>query len=418
MSVDFIIILISILASAFFSAMELAFLSSNRLRIEVMKKNRSLKSRIIGLFFHRESTMIASLLMGNNIALVMYGIAAARVLNPFFVNLGVTDEIILLILQTITSTIIVLVTAEFLPKALVQLNPNRFLDITLAPMLILYILLYVPTQIILFFSYIILKLFGSSQEQSARVFSKVDLEHYVDELSSRIKDEEEFSNEMLILRNALDFSNIKARDCMIPRTEIIGVEIEESIDEAKKLLIDKGLSKLIVYRDDIDNIIGYIHSFDLFSQPKSIKQILKPISFVPTVISGKELLEKFTKQAGNFAVVTDEYGGTAGIITLEDVIEEIFGEIEDEHDKEIWLEEKINESEFLFSARIDIDYLNETFKLSLEESEEYDTLAGLIIHHIESIPTQGDSVQLEKYRLVVEEVSDRKIETVRLFIES
>lgn len=418
MSVDFIIILISILASAFFSAMELAFLSSNRLRIEVMKKNRSLKSRIIGLFFHRESTMIASLLMGNNIALVMYGIAAARVLNPFFVNLGVTDEIILLILQTIASTIIVLVTAEFLPKALVQLNPNRFLDITLAPMLILYILLYVPTQIILFFSYIILKLFGSSQEQSARVFSKVDLEHYVDELSSRIKDEEEFSNEMLILRNALDFSNIKARDCMIPRTEIIGVEIEESIDEAKKLLIDKGLSKLIVYRDDIDNIIGYIHSFDLFSQPKSIKQILKPISFVPTVISGKELLEKFTKQAGNFAVVTDEYGGTAGIITLEDVIEEIFGEIEDEHDKEIWLEEKINESEFLFSARIDIDYLNETFKLSLEESEEYDTLAGLIIHHIESIPTQGDSVQLEKYRLVVEEVSDRKIETVRLFIES
>jgi CBS domain containing-hemolysin-like protein len=418
MSVDFIIILISILASAFFSAMELAFLSSNRLRIEVMKKNRSLKSRIIGLFFHRESTMIASLLMGNNIALVMYGIAAARVLNPFFLNLGVTDEIILLILQTIASTIIVLVTAEFLPKALVQLNPNRFLDITLAPMLILYILLYVPTQIILFFSYIILKLFGSSQEQSARVFSKVDLEHYVDELSSRIKDEEEFSNEMLILRNALDFSNIKARDCMIPRTEIIGVEIEESIDEAKKLLIDKGLSKLIVYRDDIDNIIGYIHSFDLFSQPKSIKQILKPISFVPTVISGKELLEKFTKQAGNFAVVTDEYGGTAGIITLEDVIEEIFGEIEDEHDKEIWLEEKINESEFLFSARIDIDYLNETFKLSLEESEEYDTLAGLIIHHIESIPTQGDSVQLEKYRLVVEEVSDRKIETVRLFIES
>lgn len=418
MSVDLIIILISILASAFFSAMELAFLSSNRLRIEVMKKNRSLKSRIIGLFFHRESTMIASLLMGNNIALVMYGIAAARVLNQFFMGLGISDEVLLLVLQTVASTIIVLVTAEFLPKALVQLNPNRFLDVTLAPMLVLYILLYLPTQFVLFFSYIILKLFGSSQEQSARVFSKVDLEHYVDELSARIKDEEEFSNEMLILRNALDFTNIKARDCMIPRTEIIGVEIEDDIEEVKQLLISKGLSKLIVYRDDIDNIIGYVHSFDLFSKPKSIKQILKPISFVPTVISGKELLEKFTKQAGSFAVVTDEYGGTAGIITLEDVIEEIFGEIEDEHDKEIWLEEKVSDLEFLFSARIDIDYLNETFKLSLEESEEYDTLAGLIIHHIESIPTQGDSVQLEKYRLVVEEVSDRKIETVRLFIES
>jgi len=418
MSVDLIIILISILASAFFSAMELAFLSSNRLRIEVLKKNRSLKSRIIGLFFHRESTMIASLLMGNNIALVMYGIAAARVLNQFFMGLGISDEVLLLVLQTVASTIIVLVTAEFLPKALVQLNPNRFLDVTLAPMLVLYILLYLPTQFVLFFSYIILKLFGSNQEQSARVFSKVDLEHYVDELSARIKDEEEFSNEMLILRNALDFTNIKARDCMIPRTEIIGVEIEDDIEEVKELLITKGLSKLIVYRDDIDNIIGYVHSFDLFSKPKSIKQILKPISFVPTVISGKELLEKFTKQAGSFAVVTDEYGGTAGIITLEDVIEEIFGEIEDEHDKEIWLEEKVSDTEFLFSARIDIDYLNETFKLSLEESEEYDTLAGLIIHHIESIPTQGDSVQLEKYRLVVEEVSDRKIETVRLFIES
>lgn len=418
MNVDFIIILISILASAFFSAMELAFLSSNRLRIEVMKKNRSIKSRIIGLFFHKESTMIASLLMGNNIALVMYGIAAARVLNTFFMGLGISDEVLLLVLQTITSTIIVLVTAEFLPKALVQINPNRFLDITLAPMLVLYILLYLPTQLVLFFSYIILKLFGSSQDQSARVFSKVDLEHYVDELSSRIKAEEEFSNEMLILRNALDFSHVKARDCMIPRTEIIGIEIEESIDDAKQLLIEKGLSKLIVFRDDIDNIIGYVHSFDLFSKPKSIKQILKPISFVPTVISGKELLEKFTKQAGNFAVVTDEYGGTAGIITLEDVIEEIFGEIEDEHDKENWLEERLSDTEFLFSARIDIDYLNETFKLHLEESEEYDTLAGLIIHHIESIPTKGDSVQLEKYRLVVEEVSDRKIETVRLFIES
>jgi CBS domain containing-hemolysin-like protein len=356
--------------------------------------------------------------MGNNIALVMYGIASARVLNHFFMGLGISDEVLLLVLQTVASTIIVLVTAEFLPKALVQLNPNRFLDVTLAPMLVLYILLYLPTQLVLFFSYIILKLFGSNQEQSARVFSKVDLEHYVDELSARIKDEEEFSNEMLILRNALDFSNIKARDCMIPRTEIIGVEIEDDIEEVKELLISKGLSKLIVYRDDIDNIIGYVHSFDLFSKPKSIKQILKPISFVPTVISGKDLLEKFTKQAGSFAVVTDEYGGTAGIITLEDVIEEIFGEIEDEHDKEIWLEEKVSDTEFLFSARIDIDYLNETFKLSLEESEEYDTLAGLIIHHIESIPTQGDSVQLEKYRLVVEEVSDRKIETVRLFIES
>jgi len=416
MNVDLIIILISILASAFFSAMELAFLSSNRLRIEVMKKNRSLKSRIIGLFFHRESTMIASLLMGNNIALVMYGIAAARVLNKFFIGFGISDEVLLLILQTVASTIIVLVTAEFLPKALVQINPNRFLDVTLAPMLVLYILLYVPTQLVLFFSYLILKIFGSNQEQSARVFSKVDLEHYVDELSARIKDEEEFSNDMLILRNALDFSNIKARDCMIPRTEIIALEVNDDINNLRNLFIEKGLSKIIIYRDTIDNIIGYVHSFEMFKQPTLIRQILIPISFVPSALPGKELLEMFTKKSANISVVVDEYGGTAGIITIEDVIEEIFGEIEDEHDKEDWLEEKISAHEYRFSARADIDYLNEEYDLELPESESYETFGGLILNELESIPEVGEKVTLEGHTFIIEQVSDRRIEVVRIHV--
>ena len=263
----------------------------------------------------------------------------------------------------------------------------------------------------------ILRLFGIQNQNSDKVFSKVDLEHYVDDLSSRIKAEQEFSNEMLILRNALDFSNVKARDCMVPRTEIIAVDIDEDLEVVQKQFINKGLSKIIVYRDSIDNIIGYVHSYDLFTRPLSIKQVLKPISFVPTVISGKELLEKFTKQAGSLAVVTDEYGGTAGIITLEDVIEEIFGEIEDEHDNDDWIEERINEKEFLFSARVDIDYLIETYNLDLEESNEYETLAGLMIFHLEKIPEQNTMLRIGNYKFIIEEVSDRKIEKVRLIID-
>ena len=222
---------------------------------------------------------------------------------------------------------------------------------------------------------------------------------------------------MVILRNALDFSNVKARDCMIPRPEIIAVDIQDPIEEAQALMTSKGLSKLIIYRDDIDNIIGYIHSFDLFKQPASIKQILKPISFVPTVISGKELLKKFTNQAGNFAVVTDEYGGTAGIITLEDVIEEIFGEIEDEHDKEALTEQEVAAGEFLFSARITIDYLNENYSFQLPESDSYETLAGLILAELERLPSEGDIVELSAVKLLVEKMSERKIETIRLYVK-
>jgi CBS domain containing-hemolysin-like protein len=255
---------------------------------------------------------------------------------------------------------------------------------------------------------------GVEKEQQ-RVFSKVDLENYVDELSAQLTDEEELGNDMLLLRNALDFSKVKARDCMIPRPEIIAVDIQDPIEEAKALMTSKGLSKLIIYRDDIDNIIGYIHSFDLFKKPASIKQILKPISFVPTVMSGKELLEKFTNQVGNFAVVTDEYGGTAGIITLEDVIEEIFGEIQDEHDKEALTEQQLSPTEFLFSARIDIDYLNEQYGFHLRESESYDTLAGLILSHLERLPAEGDQVHFGNYRLIVEKMSERKIETIRFY---
>ena len=414
MELNFVLIVCSLICSAFFSAMELAYISANRLRIEVVKKNNTFQAKILNLLYRKESNMIALLLLGNNVALVVYGIAAGAQLSPWLEQMGVQDQGLLLVLQTILSTLLVLITAEFLPKALVQLNPNKALDLGLYALLILYVLLYLPTQMIVLISTGFLKLIGVEKEEQ-RVFSKVDLENYVDELSANLTDEEELGNDMLLLRNALDFSKVKARDCMIPRPEIIAVDIQDPIDEAKALMTTKGLSKLIIYRDDIDNIIGYIHSFDLFKRPASIKQILKPISFVPTVMSGKELLEKFTNQAGNFAVVTDEYGGTAGIITLEDVIEEIFGEIQDEHDKEALTEQQISENEYLFSARIDIDYLNETYGFNLTESDSYDTLAGLILAQLERLPAEGDEVQVNQYKLIIEKMSERRIETIRFY---
>jgi len=417
MSFDYLLVFISLLLSAFFSGMELAYLASNRLKIEVQIKQNTFQGKILSVLYKKDTSLLAMLLLGNNIALVVYGISAASILNPVILEWGITNNASILILQTLISTLLVLVTAEFLPKAIVHINPNNFLNVGSLVLLIIFWILYLPTQVILLFSNLILRLFGIQNQNSDKVFSKVDLEHYVDDLSSRIKAEQEFSNEMLILRNALDFSNVKARDCMVPRTEIIAVDIDEDLEVVQKQFINKGLSKIIVYRDSIDNIIGYVHSYDLFTRPLSINQVLKPISFVPTVISGKELLEKFTKQAGSLAVVTDEYGGTAGIITLEDVIEEIFGEIEDEHDNDDWIEERINEKEFLFSARVDIDYLIETYNLDLEESNEYETLAGLMIFHLEKIPEQNTMLRIGNYKFIIEEVSDRKIEKVRLIID-
>ena len=412
----YIIILISLLFSAFFSGMELAYLSSNRLKIEVEKSRGAWQGKLKNIFYKNQSTMIALLLLGNNFALVIYGIKAAEILNPVLKNIGVQNEALLLISQTILSTLLVLITAEFLPKAVVQLNPNRFLNIGAVPLFIIFIILYLPTQFILLLSSGFLKLSGGKNKTSEKVFSKVDLEHYVFDISSRIHAEQEFSNEMFILSNALDFSKIKARDCMIPRTEMVAVEIDEKLSNLVTLFIQKGLSKILVYRKTIDNIIGCVHSFDLFKSPKSIKQIIKPIDFVPSVMSGKELLELFTKQSGSIAVVTDEYGGTAGLVTIEDVIEEIFGEIEDEHDKEDLIEKILSKTEFIFSARIEIDYLIENYKLGFIASDEYDTLGGLIIHELESIPMVGQQLTYQNLSIEIQAVSERRIELVKITV--
>lgn len=408
-----LVIISSLVASAFFSGAEIAFVSSNKLKIELDKNKGLLSGKILSKFVEKDSRFIATMLLGNNIALVVYGIYMAKLVEPWLTQFIDSDGLILLS-QTVFSTLLILVTAEFLPKATFQINPNRALQLLSAPLWLVYKILFPLTLFTMLLSNTVLRLFKVDTANSKAVFSKVDLDDYVKDLSERMEDENELDNEMEILQNALAFSNIKARDCMIPRTDIVALSIEDDIEELKRQFIGTGLSKIIIYRDTIDNIIGYVHSFELFKNPARIKEILIPISFVPETIPGKELLELFTKQHGNIAVVVDEFGGTSGLVTIEDVIEEIFGDIEDEHDKDALLEEKINEFKYLFSARQDIDYLNEEYELELEESTEYETLGGLILHHTESIPEPGTVVQLEKYTLTIREVSDRRIEVIEL----
>ncbi|MFK7786329.1 MAG: hemolysin family protein [Crocinitomicaceae bacterium] len=415
MELPLIGIIITLIFSAFFSAMEIAYISSSRLKIELDKSKGTFNGRILGRFYENESHFIAMLLLGNNIALVLFGLCAAQLLNPVIGSWGIEDGgAAMLLVQTVISTIFVLILAEFLPKAFVQLNPNGFLQIMAFPLLLVYIILYIPTFLVLGMSNLFLRLLKVENEDKEKVFSKVDLEHYVDDLNQRMNEEEELGNEMQILKNALDFDEVKARDCMIPRTEIVSIDVEDSIEKLTKKFIDTGLSKIIVYRENIDNVIGYVHSFEMFKAPELIKQILLPINFVPESIPGKELLELFAEKSGNVAVVVDEYGGTSGIVTIEDVIEEIFGEIEDEHDRDDWVEEKVGEGEYLFSARIDIDYLIEEYELEFEEHEEYETLGGLIIHQLESIPNAGTQIVVNDMSVIIEEVSDHRIDLVRI----
>lgn len=417
MDPELIVIIGTLLFSAFFSGMEIAFMSSNRLKVEMDRSKGTLNGRILGIFYKNESHFIAMLLLANNASLVIFGISAANLLNPIIESWGIQSEGLILLCQTIISTLLVLITAEFLPKALVQINPNGFLKFASIPMIAMHWILYIPTQFVMFLSNGVLRLLKTNGDTTEKVFSKIDLEHYVQDLSGRIKEEEDFGNEMQILQNALDFSSLKARDCMIPRTEIVAIDVEKEIKDLNELFITQRLSKILIFRNNIDNIIGYVHSFEMFKRPTSIKQIMLPIAFVPEAIPGKELLEMFTKQSGNIAVVVDEYGGTAGMITIEDVIEEIFGEIDDEHDIEELLEEKISDKEYLFSGRMDLDYLNEEYDLSLTDAGGYETLAGLIIHSLESIPESGTKLELDKYNLIIEQVSDRKIEIVRVIIK-
>jgi len=409
-----IIILASLLFSAYSSGMEIAFVSSNRLKVELDRGKNSWYSKVLNVFYGNDGHFLATLLIANNVGIVIFGMYMAETLDPLIDSWGIEKEYLVILLQTGISTLIVLTFAEFFPKVLFQINPNGIFRLGATPMWLIYWVLYIPTKLIVWMSNGLLRLFGIRIEQSEKVFSKTDLQHFVQDVNERMEDEADLGNEIQILQNALDFSKIRARDCMVPRMEIQAIDVEETIENLLAKFVETRLSKLLLYRDSVDNIIGYAHSYELFKKPATIPQILRPISFVPEAMPGKELLEVFTKKNQSIAVVVDEYGGTSGVVTIEDVIEQIFGEIEDEHDDETWLEEQIDDTTYRFSGRAEISYLNRTYGLKLPESDSYETLGGLVIDHLEAIPLGGEEVVIGKWSLEVEEVTDRRIEIIRL----
>jgi CBS domain containing-hemolysin-like protein len=414
-SLFWIILVLAMFFSALFSGLEIAFVSANRLKIELDNKKGVFTAKILSLFLKQPAKFIGALLLGNNIALVLYSIVMAKFLEPIIITHIVNNEFIILLLQTIISTLVVLFFAEFLPKALFRINPNKVLSISAIPIAIIYYILYPFTYFTVGLSTLILQLFKVDTSESDLAFSKIDLEDFVANIQERQAEDEEIDSEIQIFKNALGFSDVKVRECMIPRTEIIALDIEKPIEELKKKFIETGLSKILIYRDSIDNIIGYTHSKELFKKPAFIKSILLPVSIVPEVMSANEVLKKTIKERRSIAVVVDEFGGTSGILTLEDIIEEIFGEIEDEHDKEELIEKIIDTNTIQFSARIEIDYINEKYKLDLPESDEYETLGGFIINIHESIPEKDEIIISENFKFTINKVSNNKIDLITIY---
>lgn len=412
-----IIILTSLVLSAFFSGSEIAFLQSNKLKIELDRKQGVYSARVLSFFLKNQNSFITTLLLGNNIALVVYGIYMGDlIVDLLFSQYNDTTALpyYVLLIQTIISTIIILITAEFLPKTIFRINPNKILSVLSFPLVLIYVLLFPLTIIVTNLSNWILALFGNKKNIEDINFGRVDLDDFLKKKKRNQDEDEDEDYEVQIFHNALNFSKVKARDCMIPRTEIMALDIESPIEELAKTFIETGYSKIMIYRDSIDNIIGYVHSFEMFKRPESIKEILRPIGIVPETIPANQLLERFIKKRQALSVVVDEFGGTSGLITMEDVVEEIFGEIEDEHDSEELIEEVKSKNEFIFSARQEIEYINAEYDLKIPLSEEYETLAGYVVTNYQDIPEQGEEIEIDNYIVTILECTNAKIETIKL----
>lgn len=410
------IILITMICSAFFSGMEIAFVTSNKLKTELEKNKGFLSARIISGFHKTPSDFIATMLVGNSISLVIYGIVMGNILHPVILKIfpeSISSEFVIMTTQTIISTLLILVTAEFLPKILFRINPNYALNFFAIPVFVVYYLLYPVTFITIFISELILKIFFRIKiTDQKHVFGPVDLDNYIKEFFPDARNEDELKHEIQIFQNAMEFPAVKLRECMLPRTEIIAIRSSEDIGILKKKFIETGLTKIFIYNDSIDNITGYVHSYDMFRHPETIQSVLRPVSFVPETMLANSLLTMFIQQRRSMAVVVDEFGGTAGMITMEDVIEEIFGEIHDEFDVDELIEKKISNNEFLFSGRLEIDYINEKYHLRLPDSDDYETLAGLIMHHHQSIPAKNEKIFIDNLVFTISQVSKTRIEQV------
>ncbi|CAI8355559.1 MAG: Hemolysin C [Flavobacterium sp. SCGC AAA160-P02] len=413
MKFDFIIIIISIISSAFFSGMEIAFVSANKLHIELEKKREGFIPNILAKLTQKSSKFITTMLVGNNISLVIYSYFMGKVIVEFF-------SINSILFQTIISTIIILFMAEFLPKVIFRVYANETLKIFALPAYFFYLVLYMFSFFINGISDFFLKVFFRTDKDFQKTeFSKEELENYITEqLETGDSNDEEIDSEIQIFQNALEFQKVKAREIMVPRTEILAVDIHETIPKLKELFISSGHSKILVYKTSLDGIIGYVNAFELFKKPEKIKSILLPVEIVPESMMINDVLNNLIKKRKSIAVVVDEYGGTSGIITVEDIVEELFGEIEDEHDVQELKDEKISETEFKFSARLEIDYLNEEYNLGFPKEEAYETLGGFIIHHTENIPEKDEILIVFNYKITILNVSSSKIDEIHLEILS
>ncbi len=411
-----IIILLSLVFSAFFSGMEIAFVSSNKLRLELDIKQGYMTSKVISIFTSRPGDYIATMLVGNNISLVIYGILMAILLEPL-ISHYTSSESTILIIQTIISTLIILFTAEFLPKTIFRLSPNTALRAFAIPVLVFYILLYPVTKLTIAISGFILHNFmrvPRNKKAHPNVFGKIDLDNLVNESNAERDQQADPEQEIKLFQNALDFSNVKLRDCMVPRTEIVAFDESVSMEELQSKFIETGLSKILIYRESTDNIIGYINSKELFKNPSDLQSMIMSLPIVPETMPANKLLQSFIKDHKSISVVVDEFGGTSGIVTMEDILEEIIGEIEDEHDTSELTEDKLNEQEYIFSARHEIDYLNEKYRLNIPELDDYETLAGLILFHYENIPKINDRIHIEGFVIRILDVSETRIELIHL----
>ena len=415
---DIYIVILSLLASAMFSGMEIAFLSTNRLQLELDLKKSKFSAKIINKFFKNQSQFIGCLLLGNNIANVIYGISIARILEPFIVDVlpeAITNDFVILLCQTLLSTLLVLVTGEFLPKIIFGIDPNKSMQIFSVPAMILFIVLYPVILIFISISELVIKyILRVDIPHEEYKLNTVDLNDYIKEYANPDEANDDIQQGIELFQNAIDFHNVKLRECMVPRTEIQAIDIEDGIAEVKSVFEETKHSKLLVFENNIDNIIGYIHINDVLTKVTDLRQKLRPIEFYPETYSAQELLKRLSKKRQSIAVVVDEFGGTSGIITIEDLIEEIFGEIEDEFDVEDTVEKTINPDDHIFSARLEIDYLNKNYKFNFPESDDYETLAGYIIHYHESIPQTGEEITIGNYIFKIIKASDTRLEEVEI----
>ena len=420
--ITLILLFLSVLLSAFFAGTEMAFVSSNKFKVQLDKNKVNFTGRLLGIVTRSPSKFIGTMLVGNSISLVVFGVMAALLLDDPIKELYLrwfdkAPQVIVIITQTIISTFFILITAEFLPKVISSLNPNRFLNFFVVPTTFFYFLFQIPVFVIIFISKNILSIFKVNMKEEEVTFEKTDLNYYLQQITiSNTHSKGEVENEVKILQNVLDFPSVRARDCMVPRTELVGIEQNSSIEEVKKAFIESGHSKILVYRDSIDDIIGFVHSYAMFEKPQQLKELILPIMIVPETMFVKDILTQFGQQRRSISVVVDEYGGTAGILTMEDIIEQIFGEIDDELDIEEAIQKKISPHEYLFSARLEIDYLNDEFHLNLPESEEYTTLAGMILAYNQNLPKERDEISIRNFKFLINKVSETRIQEVTLYL--